>query len=152
MIDLNPANKLKITSAIKQPAPSPRYPTNLQRKSNICMIWKRPEENLQINLRTSFIINEHWYIKWNKHKSKIHKKGSNEELEGYLRFKKAINSCEKVLTPNQIPWHDLIQACRGSKPVCPIECGPHTICKQTRRQLAVSTKYTPINTNKQVNN
>ena len=31
------------------------------------------------------------------------KKGSYEELEGYLRFKKAINSCEQVLTPNQNP-------------------------------------------------
>ena len=38
---------------------------------------------------------------------------------GFLGSTKTNNWCQQVWTPKHHPWHNLPQACGGSKPVCP---------------------------------
>ena len=41
---------------------------------DVCLIWIRPTEKLLTYPGTCFSINEFWFIKYNKHKSKINKR------------------------------------------------------------------------------
>ena len=52
------------------------------------------------------------------------KEGFNRYLEGCFISIKAINWNEQVVTPNQHPFHNLLQTCGGSKPLCPVWIWP----------------------------
>ena len=105
---------------LKKTAASPQSSTNLWRKQ-ICMsVLDTSHWSFANTSWESFRVNKQLYIKWNTHKSTINKIILQKQLEGYFIFKKAINWCEKFLTPNRHPCHALPQTCRGGKSICPV--------------------------------
>ena len=71
---LKPINVFLATGAItKNRHPCHNLPQDCRGSKYVFPVWIRPTENLQSHPRTSFRINEHWYNKYDTHKSTINK-------------------------------------------------------------------------------